>query len=177
MVWGGVFGNRIIGPYIFENNVNRGTYNDFLRNDLDGLLDAAEIPAERRARMVWQQDGAGPHRANEVRQTLNARFPNRWIGLGGPIPWPPYSPDLTPCDFFLWGFIKDFVYARHPQNREHMIELIREAFRSVTVPMLERVRQSFLDRIRLAVDFDGRHVEHIINCVNCNIYRPRRGGH
>jgi hypothetical protein len=27
------------------------------------------------------------------------------------IRWPPRSPDLTPCDFFLWGFIKvrDFV--------------------------------------------------------------------
>jgi hypothetical protein len=26
------------------------------------------------------------------------------------LPWPPRSPDLTPCDFFLWGFVKDSVY-------------------------------------------------------------------
>ena len=24
--------------------------------------------------------------------------------------WPPRSPDLTPCDFFLWGCIKDRVF-------------------------------------------------------------------
>ncbi|PSN38008.1 hypothetical protein C0J52_26447 [Blattella germanica] len=25
--------------------------------------------------------------------------------------WPPRSPDLTPCDFYLWYFIKDPVYS------------------------------------------------------------------
>ena len=24
--------------------------------------------------------------------------------------WPPRSPDLTPCDFFLWGYVKDNAY-------------------------------------------------------------------
>lgn len=26
--------------------------------------------------------------------------------------WPVRSPDLTPCDFYLWGFIKSKAYAR-----------------------------------------------------------------
>ena len=34
----------------------------------------------------------------------------RWIGRGGPIPWPPRSPDLTPLDFFVWSFLKQEVY-------------------------------------------------------------------
>ena len=28
--------------------------------------------------------------------------------------WPPRSPGLTPCDFFLWGYVKDNAYK--PQN-------------------------------------------------------------
>ena len=24
--------------------------------------------------------------------------------------WPPRSPDLTPCDVFLWGYVKDNAY-------------------------------------------------------------------
>ena len=28
---------------------------------------------------------------------------------GALMRWPPRSPDLTPCDFFLWGFVKDTV--------------------------------------------------------------------
>ena len=30
---------------------------------------------------------------------------------GGPTPWPPRSPDLTPIDFFYWGYIQDIVYS------------------------------------------------------------------
>jgi hypothetical protein len=46
----------------------------------------------------------------EVREYLNTCFPVRWIGPAEPIAWPPRSLDLTPLDFFLWGFIKDRVF-------------------------------------------------------------------
>jgi len=47
---------------------------------------------------------------------LNERFPDAWIGRGGPIPWPPPSPDLSPLDFFLWGYFKNLVYAEKIRN-------------------------------------------------------------
>ncbi|KAG8290128.1 hypothetical protein J6590_089543 [Homalodisca vitripennis] len=55
---------------------------------------------------MFQQDGAPPHWHNNVRQLLNNTLPHRWIGRTGPRDnalhsWPPRSPDLTPCDFFL----------------------------------------------------------------------------
>ena len=37
-------------------------------------------------------------------------YPGLWIGKGGPVAWPPRSPDLTLLDFFLWGHIKSLVY-------------------------------------------------------------------
>ena len=56
---------------------------------------------------MWlQQDGAPPHYARIVRDFLNERFNNRWIGRGGPVAWPPRSPDQTSPDFYLWGFLK-----------------------------------------------------------------------
>ena len=27
-------------------------------------------------------------------------FPGRWVGRGGPIPWPARSPDLNPLHYF-----------------------------------------------------------------------------
>jgi hypothetical protein len=36
----------------------------------------------------------------------------RSAGLGDNMSltcWPPRSPDLTPCDYFLWGYVKDKV--------------------------------------------------------------------
>ncbi|KAJ4436659.1 hypothetical protein ANN_16790 [Periplaneta americana] len=60
------------------------------------------------AHFMCQQDGAPPHFHNEVRTFLNDRLPNRWIGRAGRddmqiLFWPPRSPDLTSCDFYLWG--------------------------------------------------------------------------
>ncbi len=45
-----------------------------------------------------------------VRAWLDEKFPGRWIGRRGPIEWPTRSPDLSPCDFFLWGYLKNIVY-------------------------------------------------------------------
>jgi len=56
------------------------------------------------SRVIFMQDGAPlPHFSCFVTDVLNERFPDGWIGRGGPIPWPPRSPDLSPLDFFLWG--------------------------------------------------------------------------
>jgi hypothetical protein len=46
---------------------------------------------------------------------LSANLPGCWIGHASHndsslLPWPPWSPDLTPCDFFLWGYIKNHVF-------------------------------------------------------------------
>ena len=51
------------------------------------------------------QDGAPPHFSCFATDVLrvNERFPDAWIGRGGPIPCPPRSPDLSPLDFFPVG--------------------------------------------------------------------------
>jgi len=48
---------------------------------------------------VFQSDGAPPHFFHRVCAFLDRNFPDRWIGTGEPIPWPPHSQDLTPLDF------------------------------------------------------------------------------
>ncbi|EFN64531.1 hypothetical protein EAG_07520, partial [Camponotus floridanus] len=57
-----------------------------------------------------QQDGHPAYTSILARIILNQKFPGRWIGLHGPQEWPPRSPDLTPMDFFMWGFLKNKVY-------------------------------------------------------------------
>jgi hypothetical protein len=60
--------------------------------------------------LIYQQDGAPPHFHNEVRSYLDERLRNRWIRRGGPMEWPPRSPDLIPMGFFLWSFVEDNAY-------------------------------------------------------------------
>lgn len=37
------------------------------------------------------------------RDFLNVKFPDQWIARRDPLEWVRRSPDLTLCDFFLWG--------------------------------------------------------------------------
>ena len=52
-----------------------------------------------------------------VREYLNECFPKCWLGRGGPVAWPPRSPDLTPLDSYLWGHMKTLVYETKVQSR------------------------------------------------------------
>ncbi|EFN77080.1 hypothetical protein EAI_00002, partial [Harpegnathos saltator] len=63
-----------------------------------------------------------------------------WIGLGSQThEWPLGSPDMTPLDFFLWGYVKEKVYETEPTTIEDMQQCIRNVFRSIISTMLERV--------------------------------------
>jgi len=76
-----------------------------------------------------------------VTDILNERFPDAWIGMGGTIPWPPRSPDLSQLHFFLWGYIKNIVYAEKIRNIQHLQEKITSAIETVTRDMIQKTWQ------------------------------------
>ena len=78
-----------------------GNYIIFIRDILPEMLE--NVPLQVRQRLWFQHDGAPAHFSLDVREYLNNVFPNPWSGRGGPVQWPPRSPDLTPMDFFIWG--------------------------------------------------------------------------
>ena len=58
-VWCGLPGNKMIGHFVFDNNLMGNTYEVFLRNVLPGLLE--DIALMIRSQMYFQNDGAPPH--------------------------------------------------------------------------------------------------------------------
>ena len=59
------------------------------------------------------------------------------------------SPDLTPCDFFLWGYITDRIFVPPlPVSLNKLKQRITTAVASVDEDML----RSVWDRIRLSCD-------------------------
>ncbi|GBM92383.1 hypothetical protein AVEN_213222-1 [Araneus ventricosus] len=57
------------------------------------------------------------HRTDSVFDTINSVFGTLVIAYQYPNSyWPPYSPDLNPCDFFLWGHMKDLEYKKKPTD-------------------------------------------------------------
>ena len=64
--------------------------------------------------VYFQQDAATCHTSGETISLLREKFLGRVISRKGDYNWPPRSCDLTPLDFFLWGYVKDKVYADVP---------------------------------------------------------------
>ena len=92
---------------------------DFVAYVLPELLE--DVPLNVRQRMYFQNDGAPAHFSIALRNHLRAKFGNRWIGRGGPMAWPPGSPDLTYLDFFLWGHMNQLAYEIVVETEEDLV--------------------------------------------------------
>ena len=75
--------------------------------------------------------GHPQHWSTDVRGSLSATFPNRWIGRDGPICWLPHSLDLTLLDFFLWGYVKDHVFATPVNDIGELRTRIRDVIATI----------------------------------------------
>ena len=80
----------------------------------------------------------------------------------GDVPWPPHSPDLSACDFFLWGYLISKVYVRNPHTVDDQKVSIREEIATVPQEMLVNVMQNFEERLRPCLRQEGPHLSDII---------------
>lgn len=162
-VWGAIHGENLIGPVFLPPTLNRHGFLHLLNTDVADYLSHLS-PDDRRT--VWfQMDGAPSHSVSEVRDCLNSLFGSQWIGRYGPHRWPARSPDLTEMDFFLWGTIKDRVYADVCETREEMMQRIVLAFdhlrqKNGETGMFSRVHRQTIERMRVCLQREGGHIEH-----------------
>ncbi|GFU57637.1 uncharacterized protein TNCV_3637931 [Trichonephila clavipes] len=97
---------------------------------------------------LWfQQDGATCHTARATIDLLKDTFGNRLISRFGPVNWPPRSCDLTPLDYFLWGYVKPLVYADKPQTLDHLEDSIHRVIADIRPQMLENVIENWTSRL------------------------------
>ncbi|GFX82535.1 DUF4817 domain-containing protein [Trichonephila clavipes] len=161
-MWTGIVGDSLLGPYILPPQLDSHKYLVFRQEVLPELL--TYVPAPIRRPMWFQQDGAASHYARHVRDHLDRTFPNRWIGRGGPVVWPPRSPDLSPLDFYLWGAMKGLVYDTPVVSEMDLVARISiAAARIREMPgVFEDVRQSMSRRCRACIHANERNFEHFL---------------
>lgn len=166
-VWCGVTHDRIIGPHFFEHpdgtaaTVNGERYREMLQAVVQPAVD--QIAAEEEGAAIWfQQDGATCHTAKETMAVLRGIFGKHVISQDGDMQWPPRSPDLTAPDFFLWGFLKERVYASNPQNRSDLKGSIEREIRKIDEATLRSVMDSALSRARSCIAYSGGHLRDVV---------------
>ncbi|GFV51681.1 uncharacterized protein TNCV_1320371 [Trichonephila clavipes] len=102
----------------------------------------------RNQQELWfQQDGATCHTARATIDLLKDTLGDRLISRFGPMNWPPRSCDLTPLDYFLWGYVKSLVYADKPQTLDHLEDNIRRVIADIRPQMLEKVIENWTSRL------------------------------
>ena len=169
-VWCAISSAGLIGPYFYEENGRNVTvtgvrYLDLLQQKFYPDLSDFTISNQLDPDWFFMQDGARPHILTAARQFLEARFPSRTIGERLHTPWPARSPDMTPCDFFLWGWMKDGVNARMPiTNRNMLKDAVIDVVSSLDPDMCKRACHSVKRRCEklLEPQVQGRHIEQLL---------------
>jgi hypothetical protein len=124
--------SRVIGPIFYDYTVNAVRY---ARNILRPFF--AEVTEEERLHGISQHDSATAPTAHVSLEALREIADDRVIGRGL---WPPGSPHLTACDFYLWGSLKYKVYKTNPHTLEEVRRKIRSEISTISEENLQRVK-------------------------------------
>ncbi|GFT26776.1 DUF4817 domain-containing protein [Trichonephila clavipes] len=147
-VWFTLWAGVIIGQYFFKNDeghnvtVNGDRYRAMITNFFIPELNNHDVQE-----LWFQQDGATCHTARATIDLLKDTFGDRLISRFGPAKWPPKSCDLTPLDYFLWGYVKSLVYADKPQTLDHLEDNIRRVIADIRSQLLVKVIENWTSRL------------------------------
>jgi len=161
--WVAISSMGIIGPIFLHDTVTSERYIEILNQFIGIANSLADL------NVAWfQQDGARPHRTNSIFELLSEYFGERVIALDyhgateTGIDWPAYSPDLNPCDFYLWGYLKDKVYQTNPKTIEDLEAAIHRETEAISVETLAKVIENFQLRLRHIIAAGGAPFENIV---------------
>ena len=73
--------------------------------------------------------------------------------------WSPSSPDLNPCDFWAWGYLKSKVYKPMPRNIEDLKQQIVQECNNIPKEMVKKTVVTMKARAALVVQSDGRAID------------------
>jgi hypothetical protein len=113
---------------------------------------------------MHMHDGGPAHFSSDVEDVLNNIYHDGWIGRGGPIAWPPRSPDLNPLDFYLWGHLNVLVYEAPVDNEKAIHHRTVDACQTIrNYPgIFGRIRRSMMRRVGACIESHGGYFEHIL---------------
>ncbi|GFV29407.1 uncharacterized protein TNCV_438261 [Trichonephila clavipes] len=176
-VWCALWVGGINGPYFFKNDeghnvtVNGDRYRAMITNFFIPELNNHDVQE-----LWFQQDGATCHTARATIDLLKDTFGDRLISRFGPVNWPPRSCDLTPLDYFLWGYVKSLVFADKPQMLDHLEDNIRRVIAYIRPQMLGKVIENWTSRLDYIRGSSGSPMPEIIFKMQCHkiIFRIKK---
>jgi transposase len=71
------------------------------------------------------------------------------------VPQPPYSPDIAPYDFFLFGYLKQHLEGKHFTREDQVIAAVGEVFDKMPLQTFQNVMDDWQYRLRMNIQLGG----------------------
>jgi hypothetical protein len=152
LVWCAISAAKIYGPYFFSASVNQNNYLSMLKD----FFWPKQLRTADYKKYFFQQDGATPHTANRVQTWLTTKFGEKFVNKKM---WPPRSPDLNPCDYYLWGHLKATAYNPLPKTIDELKANIERDCKKLNSQILTPIFSNLKKRCELILSADGGHIE------------------
>jgi len=162
----GVIGEQLTGLYIFPQHLTGDIYANFLKMNCQHSQRMFLYKHDNRC--YYQHDGVPSHFSHVIRQYLNHKFPNWWIGHDGAQNWPPWSADLNPLDYYhVWGYTKAMVYVHKVNTREELLHRILSSARDINnTAVFHKVISALVTWVRKCSQADGGYFEQFAWVLN-----------
>jgi hypothetical protein len=134
----------VTGPYFFEEEDGHAVtatsahHIEMLRNFLTPEMSHRGIELST----IWfQQDSATAHTARVSMEVVR---------------------DLSPCDYFLWGYLKAKVYTTRSRTIDDLKIAIRKQISAIPENMARRALGNLLESLEECVRNDGQHFSDVL---------------
>ena len=72
---------------------------------------------------------------------------------------PPYSPDISPCDFWFFGYCKQNLKEEEIEDEDELIFKVRKIVKQVPKNVLQSVFTNWMDRLRTVIKSGGELIK------------------
>lgn len=155
MVWAAITRNGR-SPLVFVPEgckINAQVYRELI---LEGALEPWTRKHFGSEPYVFQQDSAPAHKAKETVRWLQNHVPD----FISPTMWPPYSPDLNPMDFSIWGILEAKVSAKKYDTVDGLKKALVREWNRIPQSVVCAAYDAFFDRLDRIILFKGDHIEN-----------------
>ena len=77
------------------------------------------------------------------------------MGRAGPIPWPARSPDLSPLDFWLWGYLKNKVHSHSVATLQELRDAIEDELPAIPAVTVHNATLSVVENAKKLISING----------------------
>ena len=123
--------------------------NEILNPLYEIMINTGEEPQKK---IILHYDNARPHTSRKVFEYLESHNMEK-------APQPPFSPDIAPSDFYLFGYVKNKLAGRSFRSPDELLSAVNEILDQISPETLMKVFQSWEERLIKVIEQKGEYIE------------------